>query len=124
MPTSQVLATTAGEFLRTYLTGGKDGAGLERYLSPGVRLAAPVGAGYVRVDVEDVVADTERAGAKDVPADGVRARVAGEDQVGTRWPLVYRLEMITRAGRWEVAALDAGSAPSVSPAPSVSAGAR
>lgn len=113
------LSGSLGEFLRTYLAGGQ-GAGLERYLSPGVRLAAPAAAAYVRVDVEEVVADTERAVGKEVPADGTRARVrvrvAGEDRSGARWPLVYRLEVTTRAGRWEVSALEGGASGAAAPA--------
>ncbi|GAA3386484.1 conjugal transfer protein [Streptomyces racemochromogenes] len=128
VPSGAALSVSLGEFLRTYLAGGQ-GAGLERYLSPGMRLSAPAAAGYVRVDVEDVVADTEQAGGKEVPADGTRARVrvrvAGEDRAGTRWPLVYQLEVTTRAGRWEVSALDGGAAgaaaPAVAPSGSVAA---
>lgn len=128
VPSGTALSASLGEFLRTYLAGGQ-GAGLERYLAPGVRLSAPAAAGYVRVDVEDVVADTERAGGKEVPADGTRARVrvrvAGEDRGGTRWPLVYQLEVTTRAGRWEVSALEGGTAgaaaPAVAPSGSVAA---
>ncbi|MEU9033345.1 conjugal transfer protein [Streptomyces sp. NPDC048352] len=119
VPSGAALSASLGEFLRTYLAGGQ-GAGLERYLSPGTRLSAPAAAGYVRVDVEDVVADTERAGRKEVPADGTRARVrvrvAGEDRGGTRWPLVYQLELTTRAGRWEVSSLEGGAAGAAAPA--------
>ncbi|MGW8782386.1 conjugal transfer protein [Streptomyces sp. NPDC055796] len=119
VPAGEALGTTVGEFLRTYLSGGQ-GTGLERYLSPGVRLSPPAAAAYVRVDVEDVAADTDQAAAKDVPGDGARARVrvrvSGEDRAGGRWPLAYRLEMTARAGRWEVSALDAATAPSA-PAP-------
>lgn len=113
VPVGEALGTTVGEFLRTYLAGGQATA-LERYLSPGVRLSAPTAMTYVRVDVEDVAADTDKAAAKEVPGDGVRARVrvrvSGEDRSGGRWPLVYRLEMTARAGRWEVNALDAATA--------------
>lgn len=113
------LGTTLGEFLRAYLDGGQATA-LERYLSPGVRLSAPAAASYARVDVEEVTADTDQAAAKAVPGDGARARVrvrvSGEDRWGSRWPLVYRLELTTRAGRWEVSSLDAGTASSTPPA--------
>ncbi|MGW5342923.1 conjugal transfer protein [Streptomyces sp. NPDC004050] len=112
VPTGGALAATVGEFLRTYLAGGQ-GPGLERYLSPGVRLSALAAGVYVRVDVEDVAADTDYATATAVPAGGtkarVRVRVISEDKVGSRWPLEYRLEMATRAGRWEVSALDAAA---------------
>ncbi|MFJ3176069.1 conjugal transfer protein [Streptomyces roseus] len=115
------LGTTVGEFLRTYLAGGQASA-LERYLSPGVKLSAPAAASYARVDVEEVTADTDQAAFKAVPGDGARARVrvrvSGEDRWGSRWPLVYRLEMTTRAGRWEISSLDAGTASST---PSASA---
>ncbi|GAA0269916.1 conjugal transfer protein [Streptomyces polychromogenes] len=128
VPSGAALSASLGEFLRTYLAGGQ-GAGLERYLSPGVRLSAPAAAGYVRVDVEDVMSDTERAAGKEVPADGTRARVrvrvTGEDRARTRWPLVYQLEVTTRAGRWEISALKGGAAgaatPAVAPSGSVAA---
>ncbi|MCC0100697.1 conjugal transfer protein [Streptomyces flavotricini] len=128
VPAGDTLGTTVGEFLRAYLAGGQATA-LERYLSPGVRLSTPTAAAYARVDVEEVAADTDRAAANAVPGDGVRARVrvrvSGEDRAGSRWPLVYRLEMTTRAGRWEVSALDAGTASSApTPAASAQAGAQ
>ncbi|MET9607047.1 conjugal transfer protein [Streptomyces sp. NPDC006512] len=116
------LATTLAEFVRAYLGGGQS-AGLERYLSPGVRVAAPSASSYARVDVEGVVADTGSAAAA-VPADGTKARarvrVVGEDRAGVRWPLVYRVEVTARAGRWEVSALESGTGPAAEPAPAAS----
>ncbi|WP_369776281.1 conjugal transfer protein [Streptomyces sp. R33] len=107
-----VLATTLGEFVRAYLGGGQ-GTGVERYLSPGLRVSAPRTASYARVDVEDVAADSDAALGATVPADGTKARarvrVSAEDRGGVRWPLVYRLEVTVRAGRWEVSALEAGT---------------
>lgn len=131
VPSSGVLATSLGEFVRAYLGG--QGGGLERYLSPGLEVSAPKTAPYVRVEVEGVAADAESAVGAAVPADGTRARVRvrviGEDRVGVRWPLIYRLEVTARAGRWEVSGLEAGvtapSAGSASPsAPAVAGGAR
>ncbi|WP_405812853.1 MULTISPECIES: conjugal transfer protein [unclassified Streptomyces] len=105
------LETSLGEFVRAYLSGGP-GGGLERYLSPGLRVSAPKTAPYVRIDVSEVVADTEAATAATVPADGVKAqvqiRVTGEDRNGVRWPLSYRAEVTARTGRWEVSGLEAG----------------
>ncbi|MFI5642002.1 hypothetical protein ACIA8H_31885 [Streptomyces goshikiensis] len=113
VPSTGVLAGSLGEFVRAYLGGGQ-GAGVERYLSPGVRIPAPSAAVYERVDVEEVAADSRGALAEGVPADGARARVrvrvTGVDRGGVRWPLVYRLEVAARAGRWEVSALDAATA--------------
>ncbi|MFE5539140.1 conjugal transfer protein [Streptomyces sp. NPDC056519] len=130
-PSTGVLATTLGEFVRAYLGGGQ-GTGVERYLSPGLRVSAPRAASYARVDVEDVAADSDAALGTTVPADGtkarVRVRVSGEDGGGVRWPLVYRLEVTARAGRWEISALEAGttSPPAAKPsaAAPVSGGAR
>ncbi|MFJ6722508.1 conjugal transfer protein [Streptomyces sp. NPDC091259] len=114
VPSTGPLAVSLGDFLRTYLAGtGGQGAGLERYLSPGVRLTAPTAASYAPVEVKDVAADVDAAAGKDVPADGtkarVRARVEGADRAGTRWPFEYRLTVTARAGRWEISALDTGS---------------
>ncbi|MCX5078964.1 conjugal transfer protein [Streptomyces sp. NBC_00424] len=129
------LATTLGEFVRAYLAGGQS-AGLDRYLSPGVRITPPGASAYTKVDVEDVSADAEQA-TDAAPADGARARVrvrvVGEDRAGARWPLVYRVEVTARAGRWEVSTLETGAgtptaSPAVSPSPAatttVSGGAR
>ncbi|MFD9356430.1 conjugal transfer protein [Streptomyces sp. NPDC060031] len=125
---SGALATSLREFVRAYLGG--QGAGLERYLSPGLQVSAPKLAPYTRVDIEDVAADVEVAAGGAVPADGVKARarvrVSGEDRAGVRWPLAYRLEVTARAGRWEVSTLEAGvtapSAGSASPAPAAVVG--
>ncbi|MGW2586443.1 conjugal transfer protein [Streptomyces virginiae] len=111
VPAGGALETSLGEFVRAYLGGGQSG-GLERYLSPGLRVSAPKTAPYVRVEVTDVLADAEAATAAAVPADGtksrVQIRVSGEDKQGVRWPLVYRAEVTARAGRWEVSALESG----------------
>ncbi|MGW3326332.1 conjugal transfer protein [Streptomyces virginiae] len=113
VPAGGPLETSLGEFVRAYLGGGQSG-GLERYLSPGLRLSVPKTAPYVRVEVTDVLADAEAATAPAVPADGakarVRIRVSGEDRQGVRWPLAYRTEVTARAGRWEVSALESGIA--------------
>ncbi|MGW6842128.1 conjugal transfer protein [Streptomyces sp. NPDC054958] len=111
VPAGGALEASLGEFVRAYLGGGQSG-GLERYLSPGLRVSAPKTAPYVRIEVTDVLADAEAATAAVVPADGtkarVRIRVSGEDKQGARWPLVYRAEVTARAGRWEVSALESG----------------
>ncbi|MFE5862144.1 conjugal transfer protein [Streptomyces virginiae] len=111
VPAGGALETSLGEFVRAYLGGGQNG-GLERYLSPGLRLSAPKTAPYVRIEVTDVLADAEAATAPAVPADGtkarVRIRVSAEDKQGVRWPLTYRTEVTARAGRWEVSALESG----------------
>ncbi len=111
VPAGGALETSLGEFVRAYLGGGQ-GGGLERYLSPGLRVSAPKTAPYVRIEVTDVLADAEATTAATVPADGtkarVRIRVSGEDKLGVRWPLVYRAEVTARAGRWEVSALESG----------------
>ncbi|MFF3088786.1 conjugal transfer protein [Streptomyces nojiriensis] len=113
VPAGGALETSLGEFVRAYLGGGQSG-GLERYLSPGLRLSAPKTAPYVRIGVTDVLADAESATAASVPADGtkarVRIRVSGEDKQGVRWPLAYRAEVTARTGRWEVSALESGIA--------------
>ncbi|MFE2326917.1 hypothetical protein ACFXD5_23840, partial [Streptomyces sp. NPDC059385] len=111
LPVDSALGTTLGEFIRTYLGGGQ-GAGLDRYLSPGLRVAVPKSAPYTRVEVDDVATDTEKAAAPGMPADGtaarVRIRVTGQDAQGGRWPLLYRAEVTARAGRWEISQLEAG----------------
>ncbi|KOU60302.1 hypothetical protein ADK96_31060 [Streptomyces sp. IGB124] len=131
VPAGGALEASLGEFVRAYLGGGQ-GGGLERYLSPGLRVSAPKSAPYVRIEVADVLTNAEAATAATVPADGtkaqVRIRVTGEDKLGVQWPLVYRAEVTARAGRWEVSALEAGitdlPAGASSSSPAVSGGAR
>ncbi|MFE5621074.1 conjugal transfer protein [Streptomyces virginiae] len=130
VPAGSGLEMSLGEFVRAYLGGGQ-GGGLERYLSPGLRLSAPKTAPYVRIEVIDVLADAEAATSAAVPADGtkarVRIRVSGENRLGVRWPLVYRAEVTARAGRWEVSVLESGVTDlpaGTSASPAVSGGGR
>ncbi|MGW6412289.1 conjugal transfer protein [Streptomyces vinaceus] len=118
------LAASLTEFIRAYLGGGPV-SGIERYLAPGRPVTMPSAAAYKRVEVEDVTADGKSAATEGVPVDGARARVrlrvAGEDAAGVRWPLEYRLEVSARAGRWEVGALEVGTAGPSAPVPSAAA---
>ncbi|MFG2298493.1 conjugal transfer protein [Streptomyces sp. NPDC048603] len=114
-------------FLSAYLT--KAGAELDRYLAPGIRLAAPSPAPYSGVAVDQLAVEGETGGEPvvSVPGDGstlrllVALRATGQD--GVRLPLTYALTLKARAGRWEIASLD--GAPTTSsrpptPAPVVS----
>ncbi|GAA3372111.1 conjugal transfer protein [Streptomyces antimycoticus] len=104
-------AETAGEFLGAYLTGSGE---LDRYLAPGLHMEPVSPAPYRKVEVESLaVAGEESADgpATGVPADGTRQRLlvqiraTGADRVQV--PLSYALTLTARAGRWEIAALDA-----------------
>lgn len=103
------LSSAVGEFLGAYLTGAGE---VDRYLAPGVRLTAVSPAPYTAVAVQEVSA-VEEAAAAEVPADGttvrVLASVEARDATG-RWPLAYELTLKARSGRWEVAALQSGTA--------------
>ncbi|MFG2950503.1 conjugal transfer protein [Streptomyces adustus] len=104
------LSAAVGEFLAAYLTGAGE---VDRYLAPGVKLAAVSPAPYTALSVEQVLAVEEAAVAETVPADGttahVLARVQARDAEG-RWPLAYELSLKARSGRWEVAGLESGTA--------------
>ncbi|MGA5880301.1 conjugal transfer protein [Streptomyces cellulosae] len=104
------LSSAVGEFIAAYLTGAGE---VDRYLAPGVRMSAVSPAPYTAVSVEQVSAVEEDAAAEKVPADGtavrVLVRVEGRD-AGGRWPLAYELTLKARSGRWEVAALQSGTA--------------
>ncbi|GAA3823004.1 conjugal transfer protein [Streptomyces chiangmaiensis] len=104
------LPSAVGEFLSAYLTGAGE---VDRYLAPGVNLTAVSPAPYTAVSVQQVSAIGEAAAAKQVPANGTKVRVLASvearDATG-RWPLAYELALKARAGRWEVAALESGSA--------------
>ncbi|MER6273915.1 conjugal transfer protein [Streptomyces sp. NPDC001797] len=104
------LSSAVGEFLGAYLTGAGE---VDRYLAPGLRLTAVSPAPYTAVAVQEVSAVEEAAAAEQVPADGttvrVLASVEARDATG-RWPLAYELTLKARSGRWEVAALESGTA--------------
>lgn len=104
------LPSAVGEFLGAYLTGSGE---VGRYLSPGVVLEAVAPAPFTEVAVQQVLAVEKAAAAGQVPGDGTRVRVAvrveARDAAG-RWPLTYELALKARSGRWEVAALESGTA--------------
>jgi hypothetical protein len=104
------LSSAVGQFLAAYLTGAGE---VDRYLAPGVKLTAVSPAPYTAVTVQEVSAVEEAAAAEKVPADGttvrVLASVEARDATG-RWPLAYELTLKARSGRWEVAALQSGTA--------------
>lgn len=101
---------TVREFLGAYLTGAGE---LDRYLAPGLRMEPVSPAPYRKVDVESlaVAGETAAGPSAGVPADGTRQRLmvqvraTGADRVSV--PLSYALTLKARAGRWEIAALDA-----------------
>ncbi|MGI5518722.1 conjugal transfer protein [Streptomyces sp. CA-106131] len=104
------LSSAVGEFLAAYLTGAGE---VDRYLAPGVNLTAVSPTPYKVVAVEQVSAVEDAAAVATAAADGaavhVLARVGARD-AGGRWPLAYELTLKSRSGRWEVAALECGSA--------------
>ncbi|POX47726.1 conjugal transfer protein [Streptomyces sp. Ru71] len=104
------LSSAVEEFLAAYLTGAGE---VDRYLAPGVTVAPLSPAPYTAVAVQQVSAIEEAATAGEVPADGtkvrVQASVEARDAAG-RWPLAYELTLKARSGRWEVAALECGTA--------------
>ncbi|MGR3935303.1 conjugal transfer protein [Streptomyces sp. BRA346] len=111
VPETSETGQTAEKFLSAYLTK-TDAGKVERYLAPGVQLAPVDGPVYERVKAEQISADDPIATGP-VPHDGVKTRI----QVRLRavderaaWPLVYRLQISTRAGRWEITSADGGGA--------------
>ena len=104
------LPSAVGEFLAAYLSGAGE---VDRYLAPGVRLSPVSPAPYTAVSVEQVLAVEEAAAAEKVPSDGTTAHVLAQVEArdtGGRWPLAYELTLKARSGRWEVAALQSGTA--------------
>ncbi|MFE6335248.1 conjugal transfer protein [Streptomyces sp. NPDC057798] len=104
------LWAAVGEFLAAYLTGAGE---VDRYLAPGVSLSPVAPAPFTAVTVERVSAVEEAAAAEAVPADGTKVRVLARVEArdaGGRWPLGYELALTARSGRWEVAALESGTA--------------
>ncbi|OQR63411.1 conjugal transfer protein [Streptomyces maremycinicus] len=110
VPSGSDLSAALGEFFAAYLTGSAE---VDRYLAPGVDLPAVSPAPYTAVSIRQVSAVEEAAAAEEVSADGtavrVLASVEARDATG-RWPLAYELTLKARSGRWEVAALQSGTA--------------
>ncbi|MDQ1041851.1 conjugal transfer protein [Streptomyces sp. V4I2] len=104
------LSSALEEFLTAYLTGAGE---VDRYLAPGVQLTAVAPAPYTAVTVQQVLAVEEAAAAEQVPADGTKVRIVASVEARDeerRWPLGYELAFTARSGRWEVAALESGTA--------------
>ncbi|MER5402226.1 conjugal transfer protein [Streptomyces sp. NPDC002599] len=110
VPSEGDLASAIGEFLGAYLTGAGE---VDRYLAPGVRLSPISPAPYTTVTVQEVSGAEEAAADEEVPADGTKVRVLAQvearDAAG-RWPLAYELTLQARSDRWDVAALESGTA--------------
>lgn len=117
---------TVAQFLAAYLTGAGD---VDRYLTPGVTLAALSPAPYTSVRLDDLSADTstEQAGAAQ---DGLRIRVLAAATAAVTpqqsASVTYALTLTARAGRWEITAIDpapaytpraAAADPAADPAP-------
>ncbi|MFE2603604.1 conjugal transfer protein [Streptomyces mirabilis] len=104
------LSLAVGEFFGAYLAGAGE---VDRYLAPGVKLSPVSPAPYTAVAVQRVSAVEEAAAVGKVPADGTAVRVLVQVEArdsGGRWPLGYELTLKARSGRWEVAALESGTA--------------
>ncbi|WP_430787121.1 hypothetical protein [Actinoplanes sp. G11-F43] len=106
----QPLADTLSRFFTALLAGGPE---IERYLAPGVSLAAVTPAPYTQVRLERLAAaGGEQLRGGQVPADGTQARLLATvaatvgEQPG-EWRLTYPLSMAVRGGRWEITAIDA-----------------
>ncbi|MFF2515556.1 conjugal transfer protein [Streptomyces sp. NPDC058086] len=110
VPSDGDLSLAVGEFFGAYLAGAGE---VDRYLAPGVKLSPISPAPYTAVAVQRVSAVEEAAAAGKVPADGTAVRVLVQVEArdsGGRWPLGYELTLKARSGRWEVAALESGTA--------------
>ncbi|MFF1606053.1 conjugal transfer protein [Streptomyces mirabilis] len=110
VPSDGDLSLAVGEFFGAYLTRAGE---VDRYLAPGVKLSPVSPAPYTAVAVQRVSAVEEAAAAGKVPADGTAVRVLVQVEArdsGGRWPLGYELTLKARSGRWEVAALESGTA--------------
>lgn len=98
----------AGESVTAFLRAMVAGQGeIARYTSPGTEIAPVVPAPYVDVKVRRIDGTQDAA---DAPQDGesvhVLAAVVLGRPDGQEIPAQYTLELVARAGRWEVAGLD------------------
>ncbi|WUS97721.1 conjugal transfer protein [Streptomyces sp. NBC_00708] len=110
------VSDTVTRFLSAYLTGQGE---LNRYVSPGLQVAAIVPAPYESTLVTGLRHDAQEDDDEDedeVPADGTRRHVlvsVSATTGGQDYLLSYALTLTTRDGRWEVASFD--TAPALSP---------
>lgn len=108
------VSDTVSRFLAAYLTGEGE---LNRYVSPGLQVAAIVPAPYESTLVTAIQDDApDEADEDTVPADGTRRQVLASVSAttgGQDYLLSYALTLTTRAGRWEVASFD--TAPALAP---------
>ena len=106
------VATAVGHFAAAFLTGNGE---LARYTAPGSALRPVRPAPYASVEITGLSSrDVERkVGDRTVGAKEVLAEVQGTDAGGRVQVLNYALELVQRAGRWEVTKLLPG--PSLAP---------
>ncbi|MCX4448388.1 conjugal transfer protein [Streptomyces sp. NPDC087866] len=111
------VSDTISRFFAAYLTGQGE---LDRYVSPGLQVAAIVPAPYQSTLVTGLRDDQDKpAGEAEedtVPADGTTRRVLvslSATAGGQDYLLTYALTLNTRDGRWEVAAVE--TAPALDP---------
>ena len=106
------VATAVGHFAAAFLTGNGE---LARYTAPGSTLRPVRPAPFASVEVTGL-SDREverKVGERTVAAKEVLAEVQGTDPGGRVQVLNYALELVQRAGRWEVTKLLPG--PSLAP---------
>ena len=100
------VATTVAQFLAAYVAGSGE---VNRYVSPGASITPVAPAPYTAVRVTSLYCEQDiDTGA--VPVDGAQLRVLATGQ-GTvtdtqSSTLMYALTLASRAGRWEVFAID------------------
>lgn len=116
-------AQAVTQFLDAYLTGSGE---LDRYLAPGTTLTAIQPAPYTVLSVDALAIEGDQGSepVTTVPADGTRTRLVvtlrATDRDKVRVPLAYALTLKSRAGRWEIAALDGAPSPNLAAQPAAS----
>lgn len=102
--TTSAARGTVEAFLGAYLAGSGD---IDRYLTPGVEIAAITPAPYMNLTVLDVTSDVE---ASDTPATGAVLHVLAVLEVtsasGQQLTTTYTLTLTARDGRWETTSVD------------------
>lgn len=121
MDSTSPASETVELFLTAYLTGQ---GSTTSYLSPGTAIAPIQPAPFTRLRSATFTSDVPPA---EEPADGdtvrVQAVVSAETSAGQALPASYVLELVARAGRWEISRLDStpltsdSSEPATTPTP-------
>jgi hypothetical protein len=100
-PDAEAIGELVGRFLPAYLSAGESSE-LSYYLAPGTQVV-PLGGALEPLGSPTVLQVGEEEGPR---RELIASQRVAEGETGAGWPLAYRLQVVERAGRWYVAAVE------------------